>query len=177
MQNQPSSQPIRARRSPHNKICYQPIGVIHSPFSDTVGMPIQAVAARGIPGTLELDPAYREGLTDIEGFSHLILLYHLHLVQSSSLTVIPFLDDEPHGIFATRAPRRPNPIGLSIVRLVKVHETILDIEDVDVVDGTPLPDIKPYLPAFDERTDVRIGWFTKNIERLKDVRADDRMNT
>ena len=155
-------------------LSYQSIGIIHSPFKETVGMPIQAVAAQGIQGTIELDPAYREGLKDIEGFSHLILLYHLHLASPAKLTVIPFLDDQPHGIFATRAPRRPNPIGLSIVRLVKVNDNLLDIQDVDIADGTPLIDIKPYVPAFDERTDVRIGWFTKNIAHVHDVRADDR---
>ena len=155
-------------------LSYHSIGTIHSPFKETAGMPIQAVAAQGIAGTIDLDPAYRDGLKDIEGFSHLILLYHLHLVQSSKLIVIPFLDDEPHGIFATRAPRRPNPIGLSIVRLMRVDGTTLHIEDLDIADGAPLIDIKPYIPAFDDRTDVRIGWFTKNIARMRDVRADDR---
>ncbi|HEX7589235.1 MAG TPA: tRNA (N6-threonylcarbamoyladenosine(37)-N6)-methyltransferase TrmO [Anaerolineae bacterium] len=154
-------------------LSYHPIGVIHSPFKETAGMPIQAVAAQGIAGTIDLDPDYRDGLKDIEGFSHLILLYHLHLVQSSKLIVIPFLDDEPHGIFATRAPRRPNPIGLSIVRLMQVEDVTLHIQDIDIADGSPLIDIKPYVPAFDERNDVRIGWFTNNIARMREVRSDD----
>jgi tRNA (adenine37-N6)-methyltransferase len=154
-------------------LSYHSIGIIHSPFKETAGMPIQAVAAQSIAGTIDLDPDYRDGLKDIEGFSHLILLYHLHLVQSSKLIVIPFLDDEPHGIFATRAPRRPNPIGLSIVRLIKVEDVTLHIQDIDIADGSPLIDIKPYVPAFDERADVRIGWFTKNIARMREVRSDD----
>lgn len=109
-------------------------------------MPIQAVAAQGVAGQIELDPTYQAGLHDIGGFSHLILLYYLHLVQASSLLVTPFMDNQPHGIFATRSPKRPNPIGLSVVRLVRVEANILHIEDVDVVDGTPLLDLKPYCP-------------------------------
>jgi tRNA-Thr(GGU) m(6)t(6)A37 methyltransferase TsaA len=137
-------------------------------------MPIQAVAAQGTAGWIELDPAYRAGLQDIEGFEYLILLYHLHLIEGASLTVTPFLDSQPHGIFATRSPKRPNPIGVSIVRLVRVEALNLHIEDVDVVDGTPLLDIKPYVPDFDVRATGRIGWFAKNIGQVKHVRADDR---
>ncbi len=134
-------------------------------------MPIQAAAATGIVGKIELDPAYGEGLQDIEGFSHLILLYHLHLVRKAELKVKPFLDDKPHGIFATRSPKRPNPIGLSIVRLIGVNGLTLDIEDVDIVDGTPLLDIKPWVPEFDIRTQAQIGWFAKNIAHMSDVRS------
>ncbi len=154
-------------------ICFRPIGVIRSPFTDPVGMPIQAVAARGIAGSIELAPGCREGLKDIDGFSHLILLYHLHLMKNPGLTVVPFLGDQPHGVFATRSPKRPNPIGLSIVRLVRVQDTTLFIEDVDVVDGTPLLDIKPYVPNFDIRDDATIGWFAKNIANVQSVRAND----
>jgi tRNA (adenine37-N6)-methyltransferase len=152
-------------------ITYHPIGVIRSPFKETAGMPIQAAAATGIVGTIELDPVYGEGLQDIHEFSHLILLYHLHLVREAKLKVTPFLDDQPHGIFATRSPKRPNPIGLSIVRLTGVNGSTLDIEDVDIVDGTPLLDIKPWVPDFDMRTEARIGWFAKNIAHLREVRA------
>lgn len=150
---------------------FRPIGVIHSPFVETSGMPIQSAAAVGVPGTVELDPAYAEGLVDVEGFSHLILIYHLHLVRESGLTVTPFLDDHPHGVFATRSPRRPNPIGLSIVALKSVRGTTLAVEDVDVVDGTPLLDIKPWVPQFDTRPDARIGWFAGRIERMSQVRS------
>ena len=152
-------------------ITYRPIGIIHSPFKETLGMPIQAAAAMGVAGSIALDPAYAEGLKDIEGFSHLILLYHLHLAREFKLTVHPYLDDLPHGIFATRAPRRPNPIGLSIVRLVGVNGAQLEIQDVDVVDGTPLLDIKPWVPEFDVREGARIGWIAGKIAAMRDVRS------
>lgn len=135
-------------------------------------MPIQSVAARGIAGSIELDSAYREGLKDIDGFSYLILIYHLHLMKNVGLTVVPFLDDQPHGVFATRSPKRPNPIGLSIVRLIRMQETTLFIQDVDIVDGTPLLDIKPYVPNFDIRDNATIGWFAKNIANVQAVRAN-----
>lgn len=158
-------------------ICFTPIGRIHSPFTQTAGMPIQSIAAKGIPGFIELFPDYQPGLQDITGFSHLILLYHLHLIQEGSLVVTPFLDNETHGIFATRSPKRPNPIGLSIVRLLHVEGNILYIEDVDTVDGTPLLDIKPYVPAFDVRQTDQIGWFADNIHKLGQITADDRFHT
>jgi tRNA-Thr(GGU) m(6)t(6)A37 methyltransferase TsaA len=153
-------------------ISYQPIGVIHSPFKEPAGMPIQSAAAGGILGSIELDPECSAGLKDIEGFSHLILIYHLHLMKNPGLTVVPFLDDTPHGVFATRSPKRPNPIGLSIVRLVGVRGTTLLVEEVDIVDGTPLLDIKPYVPQFDQRDDASIGWFAKNIAHLQTIRAN-----
>ena len=131
-------------------------------------------AAVGVPGRIELDPEFTEGLADLDGFSHLILVYHLHLVTAARLTVTPFLDDRPHGIFATRSPARPNPIGLSTVRLVAINGSTIEVEDVDMVDGTPLLDIKPYVPAFDERHDVRVGWFTDRLGGLPEARADDR---
>jgi tRNA-Thr(GGU) m(6)t(6)A37 methyltransferase TsaA len=137
-------------------------------------MPIQAVGATGIAGSVELDPAYVPGLQDLDGFSHLILIYHLHRVTSGPLTVVPFLDDQPRGVFATRSPRRPNSMGLSIVRLIAVNGARLDIEDVDVVDGTPLLDIKPYVPAFDVREAPRIGWFEGKVAQVGQTRADDR---
>ncbi|HEY8846852.1 MAG TPA: tRNA (N6-threonylcarbamoyladenosine(37)-N6)-methyltransferase TrmO [Candidatus Limnocylindrales bacterium] len=155
-------------------ITFRPIGVIRTPYNETEGMPIQATAAIGVPGRIELDPDLVEGLADLEGFSHLTLLYHLHRIESPKLTVTPFLDDRAHGIFATRAPARPNPIGISTVRLVAVSGSTIEIEDVDMVDGTPLLDIKPYVPAFDDRSDVRIGWFASRLDGLAAARADDR---
>lgn len=155
-------------------ICFTPIGIIRSPYPEPTGMPIQAVAAQGVAGQIELDPAYQAGLQDIEGFSHLILLYHLHLVRESSLMVTPFLDNRPHGIFATRSPKRPNPIGLSIVRLMRVEGGTLHIEDVNIVDGTPLLDLKPYVPTFDIREGASIGWFKQNIDRVYSIRAGQR---
>jgi len=119
-------------------ISYRPIGVIHSPFREPKGMPIQPAAAEGAEGTVEILPEFRDGLKDLEGFSHLVLIYHLHLSQGFSLLVKPFLDDEPRGVFATRAPRRPNAIGLSVVRLVAIDSTTLRDRELDIVDGTPL---------------------------------------
>ena len=155
-------------------VTFRPIGVIRTPYSHTEGMPIQASAAIGVLGRIELDPDLVEGLADLGGFSHLTLLYHLHLITAPRLTVTPFLDDQPHGIFATRSPARPNPIGLSSVRLIAIAGSTIEIEDVDMVDGTPLLDIKPYVPAFDDRNDVRVGWFAERLGRLGHARADDR---
>jgi len=155
-------------------ITYTPIGVIHSPFKDKEGMPIQPAGAQGIAGTVELDPKYAEGLNDLEDFSHIILLYHFDRSEGYSLTVTPFLDDAMRGAFATRAPKRPNAIGLSVVKLVKRAETVLHIEHVDIVDGTPLLDIKPYIPEFDVHPVERIGWVEKAKGKVQNKRSDDR---
>lgn len=155
-------------------ICFTPIGIIHTPFKETAGMPIQAVAGEGVEGTIELDPTLVEGLGDIEGFSHLILLFHLHQAAEPKLVVTPFLDTKTHGIFATRGPKRPNAIGFSTVRLVRVENNILHIQDVDMLDDTPLLDMKPYVPQFDDRAGAKIGWFENNVARVKEIRSDDR---
>jgi len=157
-----------------DEVVLRPIGVIRTPFAEEAGMPIQAVAAEGVAGRIELDPELIEGVADIDGFSHLILIYHLHRVARPRLTVTPFLDDQSHGVFATRSPARPNPIGLSTVRLVGIEGPTIAIEDVDMVDGTPLLDLKPYVPAFDDRANARIGWFTERLGPLAETRADDR---
>ena len=157
-------------------VVLRPIGRIRTPFAETAGMPIQAVSATGVPGTIELDPALVDGLLDLDGFSHLVLLYHLHRIGEARLTVTPFLDEHPHGIFATRSPARPNPIGMSTVRLVAVDGPKLTIEDVDMVDGTPLLDLKPYVPAFDDRADARIGWFAGALGGLASARSDGRFS-
>jgi tRNA-Thr(GGU) m(6)t(6)A37 methyltransferase TsaA len=156
------------------KITYNPIGIIHSPFKDIKGMPIQPAGAKGIAGTIEIKPEYIDGLQDIEGFSHIILIYHFHLSKGYSLKVKPFLDETLRGVFATRAPRRPNPIGISVVKLVKVEGTILHIEDIDIVDGTPLLDIKPYVPEFDITGGKKLGWLSKKIKKVHEVKADER---
>jgi tRNA-Thr(GGU) m(6)t(6)A37 methyltransferase TsaA len=155
-------------------ITHRPIGVIRTPFLELEGMPVQAAGARGIAGWIDIDPALEEGLADLGGFSHVILLYHLHRVGAPKLTVTPFLDTVAHGVFATRSPARPNPIGLSTVRLTRVAGTRLDIEDVDILDGTPLLDLKPYVPALDDRADPRIGWYEGKLARIDEVRADRR---
>ncbi|MDD5153127.1 MAG: tRNA (N6-threonylcarbamoyladenosine(37)-N6)-methyltransferase TrmO [Desulfovibrionales bacterium] len=156
------------------EIILGPIGIIHSPFKDIQGMPIQPTAARGIPGTIKMEPEYVDGLKDIEGFSHIVLVYCFHLSEGYSLEVKPFMDDHLRGVFATRAPNRPNPIGISVVRLVKVEGRTLQVEDVDVVDGTPLLDIKPYVPEFDSPKAERIGWLSGKVNKIHKMKADER---
>ena len=153
---------------------YQPIGIIHSPFLSVANMPIQPVGAAGIRGEVELFTEYAPGLQDLEGFSHIILLYHFHRAAQPRLIVTPFLDCKPHGVFATRAPARPNPIGLSVVRLLGRDRNLLQIENLDVLDGTPLLDIKPYAPQFDHHEVQRTGWLASARDKAKDERSDDR---
>ena len=155
-------------------ISYQPIGTVHSPFEGVNNVPIQPTGATGIRGTIEVFAEYGAGLKDLGGFSHVILLYHFHRCQSFSLLVKPFLDEVQRGVFATRAPARPNPIGLSIVRLERIEHDTLHVLDVDMLDGTPLLDIKPFVPAFDARDQTRIGWLTHNLEKLKAMKDDGR---
>jgi tRNA-Thr(GGU) m(6)t(6)A37 methyltransferase TsaA len=152
----------------------RPIGVIHTPFTDPRGMPIQPAGAAGVAGSVEIFAEYRAGLKDLAGFSHVILLYHFHRSEGFDLEVVPFLDSQPRGLFATRAPRRPNAIGLSVVRLRKVDEGILQVENVDMLDGTPLLDVKPYVPVFDAPDDIRTGWLEESGRNVKDHKADDR---
>ncbi len=158
----------------YTQIAYKPIGVIRSPFTEIEGMPIQPTGAIGIKGTIEIFPKLQDGLNDLEGFSHIILLYHLHRSEGFRLIVTPFLDDQPRGLFATRAPKRPNPIGLSVVKLVRREGNILHIENVDILDGTPLLDIKPYVPAFEPDADIRVGWLEETKERVRQKRSDRR---
>jgi len=157
-----------------DEVKYKPIGVIHSPFKEPKGTPIQPAGAMGIAGTVEIFPEYAEGLKDIEGFSHIILICHFHLSREWSLEVKPFMDDQLHGVFTTRAPARPNPIGISTVRLVRVEGNILHIQDVDIIDGTPLLDIKPYVPEFDMRDVAKTGWLEKNLHKLSTSKNDER---
>jgi len=137
-------------------------------------MPIQPSGEASAPGTVEIYPEFAGGLKDLEGFSDIILLYHLHKVSHTQLTVVPFLDSQPHGVFATRAPVRPNPIGLSVVPLQKIEGNILYIDRLDILEGTPLLDIKPYVPEFDERTEVRIGWLEQARGKARFARSDNR---
>lgn len=141
-----------------NILNVKPIGIIRSEHKIAGNTPIQPVYAEECFGSVEIFPEYADGLTDIEGFSHIILLYWLHKAKSGPLLVKPFLHDVKHGIFATRAPSRPNPIGISIVRLVNRNESVLHIHGVDILDETPVLDIKPYSSIFDCFSDARNGW-------------------
>jgi tRNA-Thr(GGU) m(6)t(6)A37 methyltransferase TsaA len=160
-----------------NEICYSPIGIIRSPFREIQGMPIQSRGAQGIRGTIEMRPDLVSGLKDLEGFSHVILIYHFHRSRGFSLHVKPFLDDHHHGVFATRAPNRPNSIGISVVRLVSIDGRTLHIEGVDILDETPLLDIKPYVPEFDAREPDHIGWLLGKAEKVGECRADERFGS
>jgi len=156
------------------RIEYQQIGIIHSPFHEPEGTPIQPQGAAGVQGTVEVFPEFAQGLQDLDGFSHIILLYHFHRSTGFTLLVTPFMDSVRRGVFATRAPKRPNAIGLSIVRLNKLHNQTLHIENVDIVDGTPLLDIKPYVPAFDHNAAIRIGWLEQTHRHVRAKKADRR---
>lgn len=156
------------------EICFSPIGTIHSPFHELSEMPIQPVSESSAPGTVEILPEYSPGLKDLDGFSHIILIYHLHYSHQYSLSVTPFLDEKPHGVFATRAPRRPNPIGLSVVKLTRLEDNILHVDHLDVLDGTPLLDIKPYIPEFDSPPAFRLGWLESVKHKLRSMRSDQR---
>ena len=157
-----------------DEIIFQPIGMIHSPHQELAGMPIQPASAAGVKGTVVVDPAFEEGLTDLEEFSHVILVYYFHQAKSPEMLVKPFLDDVKRGVFATRAPRRPNGIGISVVELLAVEGNILCVENLDVLDGTPLLDIKPYVPEFDKQEGVRIGWLEKSRGKIGKKMSDNR---
>ena len=156
-------------------VSYVPIGVVRSPYSMLDGMPLQTVAAPEVEATVELEERVRGALLDLDGFSHLWLLVHLHRVDGWTPEVLPFLDDaRPRGVLATRSPRHPNPIGLSLVELVAVAPGALRIRGVDLLDGTPVLDVKPYVPLFDARDGARTGWFAAAAERVRTTRSDAR---
>lgn len=157
-----------------NQLNYRPIGIIHSPFKRREGTPIQPSGATGVKATVEIFPQYAQGLKDLEGFSHVILLYHFHLSKAYRLKVKPFLDDTERGVFATRAPVRPNPIGISVVRLIRIEGATLYVQDIDMIDRTPLLDIKPYVPDFDTRKAEKIGWLAKKAASAEKITADGR---
>jgi tRNA-Thr(GGU) m(6)t(6)A37 methyltransferase TsaA len=158
------------------EVVYGPIGIIRSPWPTPAGAPIQAASAAGAEGALEVHAAFAGGLADLDGFSHAIVLWHMHLVRGHELNVVPFLDDRPHGIFATRSPKRPHPIGLSIYRVLRVEERRVVVAGVDAVDGSPLLDVKPYVPAFDAPPADRIGWFAGRLANVGSARADGRFD-
>ena len=157
-----------------SRISYRPIGIIHTSFRNIEDMPIQPAGAANIGGAVEIFEEYSQGMKDLDGFSHIILIYHFHKAQAAKLVVTPFLDTLPHGVFSTRAPSRPNPIGLSVVRLLKIEQNILHIENADILDDTPLLDLKPYVPEFDQHPGENIGWFKQAKGQVKNTRSDDR---
>jgi tRNA (adenine37-N6)-methyltransferase len=158
-------------------VVYRPIGIIHSPFTEPSGMPIQPVGARGVAGSVRVFAEFAAGLKDLQEFSHILLIYHFHLSHGFDLEVLPFLDHQRRGLFATRAPRRPNAIGLSAVRLTGIEDGALRIEDVDILDGTPLLDIKPYVPAIDILRVEKAGWLADKEVQLASTRADERFKS
>jgi len=161
-------------KPPSKKIEFHPIGIVHSPFTSLDGMPIQPKGGAAAEGFVEVLAEYQAGLKDLDGFSHVILLYHFHQVSRVELAVRPFLDEEPRGIFATRAPTPPNPIGLSVVRLVRIEGRRVYLENIDILDGTPLLDIKPYVPQFDRPEDVRVGWLSGKTDQIGTKESDAR---
>jgi len=155
-------------RAEKNDIVFRPIGVVRSPHTDPSRTPIQPRYAKDTEGRIEIYPQYEEGLTDVEGFSHIVVLFHLHRAHRARLMVIPFMDTTPRGVFATRSPSRPNPIGMSVVRLLRREGRVLHIADVDMLDGTPVIDIKPHIARFDVDDPVSSGW----QERITEEEAD-----
>jgi len=166
--------PCQTERPGFPHISYAPVAHMRTPFTDVRGMPIQPVGAHGVAGSIEVLPEFAEGLADIEGFSHLLVIYHLHECKGFTLRVKPFLDNDEHGVFATRSPRRPNPIGISVLRLTGITGNRLHVENVDMLDGTPVLDIKPYVPTFDVWDADRTGWFATVADNAVQCRADDR---
>ena len=158
-------------------ITFSPIGTIQTPFKTKANMPIQPKGAKGVVGTIVLNEDLVPALADLYGFSHIVLIYQFHKSSGFELKVKPFLDTVMRGLFATRAPRRPNAIGLSVVKLISIKNNILTIENVDMLDSTPLLDIKPYVPEFDAQNEVKIGWLSNKIKGLDTVKSDNRFSS
>ena len=155
-------------------ITIEPIGIAHSPFSELAGMPIQPKGAQGKIGTIEIRPEFVEGLKDLAGFSHIYLIYHFHKAGKQKLTVKPFMDNQPRGVFATRSPVRPSHIGISIVELLSVENNIITVSGIDLLDQTPILDIKPYVEKFDYPENSQSGWMQASADDISNKRADDR---
>lgn len=156
---------------------FDPIGTIHSPHTTLEGMPIQPTGAADVLGTVHVLDEFAAGLKDLEGFSHIILIYALHESTGFDLEVTPFMDTVTRGLFSTRAPRRPNPIGLSVVQLVERNAGVLTIRGVDILDNTPLLDIKPFVPRFDSPEVTATGWLAANAPKAENLRSDERFKT
>jgi tRNA-Thr(GGU) m(6)t(6)A37 methyltransferase TsaA len=165
---------VEMKKSQFPPLNLKPIGVIHSPHRQAAGTPIQSALAAGVEGTVEVFPEYGLGLRDLDGFERLWLIYWFDRAAPAKLVVTPYLDTTPRGLFATRAPCRPNPIGLSCVRLLEVRENLLRVDGLDMLDNTPLLDIKPYIPSFDAFQAKRIGWCenAKSVSIVADGRFE-----
>ena len=157
-----------------NTVSFTPIGVIRTPFTTLEDMPIQPTGARNVLGEIHILDKYAEGLQDLDGFSHIHLLYNFHRNAGYDLKVVPFMDSVPRGLFSTRAPKRPNMIGMSIVRLESVEGNVLRVRGIDVLDETPLLDIKPYVAKFDVVDADRFGWLDQNADKAQTIKSDKR---
>ena len=146
------------------QIIMQPIGIIDSPYKQNKGIPIQGIFNSDVEAWIELKDKYAGGLKDLDGFSHAIILYYFHKSQREEIEGRPFLEQNKHGIFATRSPQRPNHIGLSIVKIKKIEANRMYFTEVDVLDQTPVLDIKPYVKYFDSRDNVKCGWLDKHFK-------------
>ena len=155
-------------------IKYKPIGIIRSPFKESIGIPRQAMGASDVKGQIEIFDEFSEGLKNLDGFSHIVVVFHMHLASKPSLKACPPWDDKEHGVFATYSPYRPNPIGVSVVRLESIEQNILHISGVDMADGTPVLDIKPYIPDLNPTDNIRIGWLTDKFEGMNKSKSGDR---
>jgi tRNA-Thr(GGU) m(6)t(6)A37 methyltransferase TsaA len=159
------------------KIELKPIGVIHTPFKRREDVPIQSTGGQDVEGIIEVYPEHAAGLDDLDGFSHILVVYHFHLSEGYKLKVVPFLDTVQRGLFSTRAPRRPNPIGVSVVKLERKEGNKLHIRGIDMVDGTPLLDIKPCVPyLYPSPDEARIGWLEGKVDRMGHHRSDKRFS-
>ena len=163
------------RRTTAEKTEFKPIGIIHTPFKTREDVPIQSTGGQDVEGIVEVYPEYAEGLADLDGFSHILIIYHFHLSEGYKLKVVPFMDTVERGLFSTRAPRRPNALGVSVVRLERIEGNEVHIRGIDMVDGTPLLDIKPCVPhLYPSPDEVRMGWLEGKTDRMRRKRADGR---
>ena len=158
------------------KIIFEQIGTIYSPFKSKEGMPIQSNGAIGVKGKIVINTSLIEGLNDLSDFSHIILIYQFHQSNGFELMTKPFLDNKKRGVFATRAPKRPNAIGMSVVKLLEVKNNIILIENIDVLNETPLIDIKPYITEFDIHQVEKVGWTKNKIANLNTIKSDKRFS-
>lgn len=150
------------------QLAYQPIGIIRTQYTETKGMPIQAaLAQKSLLAVAEIKETYMAGLTDLEQFTHIILIYHFHKSKKAALVQKPFLDECCHGVFAIRSPHRPNPIGISIVELVFIEKNRIYFKEADMLDKTPLLDIKPFVPEFDNRLMAGSGWVNSKLKNFE----------